>query len=277
MTTSDQHSETSTKLLKIREIAVKLHDARAGHLEHEYGQLKQKGPTSSAFTYGRKEVDNVLIDLLMELNPAASVLDIGCGTGEQLKVCRELGFFAVGIEPSAEMQALALRKGLGGAIVSGSVTDLPLEENRFDLVLALEVFRYLHEKDILRAYREIARVLKPGGRFIFTMVNRYSLDGFWIYYRLKRIAYLLSGRDVEHCEFVTPGRVERDLTSAGLTNVKLHGRMLGPLRIPYKLNKRLGSRIAAIAGPLENWMSSKPWTIPFAGHLIVVVTKPRVD
>ncbi len=272
---STQSSGTDAELLRIRELAVRMHDVRAGLLEYEYGQLKQKGHASSAFTYGRKKVDDLLVDVLKKLKPGAAVLDVGCGTGEQLKACRELGLFAVGIEPSTEMQARALKRNPDAAIISGSVTDLPLEGNRFDLVIALEVLRYLHKNDIIRAYREIARVLKPGGRCVFTMVNRYALDGFWIYHRLKQIACLFTGREVDHCEFVTPGEVERELKSAGLEDVKVLGRMLGSLRIPYKLNNRLGSRIAATAGPFDDWMSSKPWTIPFAGHLIVVVTKPQ--
>ena len=47
--------------------------------------------------------------------------------------------------------------------------------------------------------------------------------------------------------------------------------MSGWLRIFYKLGNPIGSRMARLFEPLDDWLSNRQWTVPFAGHLIVVV------
>ena len=53
------------------------------------------------------------------------------------------------------------------AALKGSVYELPYETAEFDLVLCFSVFEHLHQYE--QGLREIARVLKPGGRFLLGM------------------------------------------------------------------------------------------------------------
>ena len=104
---------------------------------------------------------------------AASVLDLGCGTGE---LAAELGQdrTVVGVDPAAAMLELARRRYGGGAVtwVEGDARSLRLNE-RFDLVLltghAFQVF--LSAEDQQAALATIAAHLKPRGRFIFDSRN----------------------------------------------------------------------------------------------------------
>ena len=72
-------------------------------------------------------------------------------------------------------------------IVSGVATELPFPDESFDLVICIEVLRYLDRSDIRQALREIRRVLRPGGTMFLTMVNRYALDGFFLHYSVQRM------------------------------------------------------------------------------------------
>lgn len=56
------------------------------------------------------------------LDPDAAILDMGCGAGEHMLRFRQLGFRTVGVEPSAQMRALADAKGLH--VVDGSFETL---------------------------------------------------------------------------------------------------------------------------------------------------------
>jgi SAM-dependent methyltransferase len=258
----------------IRRRAVAKHDREAQKFDRWYQQMG-RDYRASAFTYGRQKLDVVLYDTLRELPRGGRVLDVGCGTGEQLRRCRELGFQVAGLEPAAEMRAVARRLNSGAPILDGTITRLPFRDASFDGVLAIEVLRYLHPLDVEESYRELLRVLKPGGRAFFTMVNRYALDGYYLYYSLGRLARRLRGGDeAAHCEFVTPAQVRRDLEALGIDDVELHGRMLASLRMAYKLHPRLGAAVARLFEPVDDAICHQPWMTPLAGHLIVIVTRP---
>jgi SAM-dependent methyltransferase len=51
-------------------------------------------------------------------------------------------------------------------IVDGSIYDIPIEDSEYDYVISIEVVRYL--EDFPRAASEVARILRPGGRWLFT-------------------------------------------------------------------------------------------------------------
>ncbi len=104
---------------------------------------------------------------------AASVLDLGCGTG-QLAVRLADERQVVGVDPAEAMLAVARGRPGGDRVtwVEARAQDLALDR-RFDLVLltghAFQVF--LSEADQRAALSAIARHLSPGGRFIFDTRN----------------------------------------------------------------------------------------------------------
>jgi hypothetical protein len=118
------------------------------------------------------------------------------------------------------------------------------------------------------------RVLKPGGRCFFTMVNRYALDAFYVHYGLKNLMHRVLGlADPPHCEFVTPRQVRRDLNAVGFSDVETDGRMLAPLRLGYKFSSALGARLARAAESWDDSLSRHGYMTPFAGHLVVIAAR----
>ena len=106
----------------------------------------------------------------------ARVLDLGCGEGYVGRQILARGATAVhGIDISSEMienakaQVPAGREdGLDYAV--GDAWDLArCSDDQFDLVLCVFLFNYLERAQMTATMQEVARVLRPGGRFIFAV------------------------------------------------------------------------------------------------------------
>lgn len=90
------------------------------------------------------------------------VLDAGCGHGRYLGAFREMGATVVGLDAGRgpEEAGVPVREP-GITIVQGSVLALPFRDESFDLAFCDGVIH--HTTDPEAAYRELARVVKPGG------------------------------------------------------------------------------------------------------------------
>jgi SAM-dependent methyltransferase len=99
-----------------------------------------------------------------------TVLDFGCGSGENTLVLVRRGAKVIGVDLSPHLIELARRRlavnHLDGQteFIVGSAHDLPVADNRVDVVFGIAI---LHHLDLDLASREVHRVLKPGGRAIF--------------------------------------------------------------------------------------------------------------
>ncbi len=105
------------------------------------------------------------------LEPGERVLDLGTGTGavaERAAVIVSPTGSVVGVDVSPEMLALAKQRtaaaGLGVSFLEGRGESIPAEDQAFDVLLAGLSMMYVIDRD--KAAREIARVLRPDGRFV---------------------------------------------------------------------------------------------------------------
>jgi ubiquinone/menaquinone biosynthesis C-methylase UbiE len=100
------------------------------------------------------------------------LLDAGCGTGMTvLRIAERFPECAVhGVDISPNMIAVARRhaaqKGLMAEFRVGSITALPYPDAAFDVVITNIMFHHLDLAEKRRAVREVARVLKDGGRYV---------------------------------------------------------------------------------------------------------------
>ena len=103
--------------------------------------------------------------------PYGRALELGCGTGFFLLNLRQAGVLDEGhvTDISPGMVEVAKRNAEGlGFTVAGRVADaesLPYGDGEFDLVVGHAVLH--HIPDVELTLREVLRVLKPGGRFVF--------------------------------------------------------------------------------------------------------------
>ncbi|HKB09011.1 MAG TPA: class I SAM-dependent methyltransferase [Vicinamibacterales bacterium] len=135
-----------------------------------------------------------------------TVLDFGCGSGENSLLLARRGAHVIGVDISEHLIALARQRlavnGLPGAarFIVGSAHDLPLAGGSVDMVVGIAI---LHHLDLQQASREVFRVLKDGGRAIFQEPVRDSK-------LLKAVRRLIPYRAPDVSPF------ERPLTSSEL-------------------------------------------------------------
>ncbi len=113
--------------------------------------------------------------------PGETALDLGCGTGDLLLLLKErvgeAGSVA-GLDPSEEMLALARRKweerGFAGEpdLRQGVAESTGFPDATFDLVTMGWVLRNVGDRNA--TYREVLRILKPGGRLVSLDMSRSS-------------------------------------------------------------------------------------------------------
>lgn len=138
------------------------------------------------------------------------VLEVGCGTGLVLKRIEAFASRAEGIDLSPGMLEKARSKGL--RVREGSATELPFEDDSFDVTCSFKVLA--HVPEIEKALSEMARVTRPGGFVLAELYNPYSLRGLLrVLGPARQIATTKKESDV-FTRFDTPSRA-RELTPIG--------------------------------------------------------------
>ena len=139
------------------------------------------------------------------------VLDIGAGEGQIARQCVSNGAsLVVGVDPTAAQMTEAHRRGGGPAYGRCDAAELPFAPACFDAAVACLVFEHIEAMDT--AIREVARVLRPGGRFVFFLnhplvqtpgsgwIDDHMVDPPEQYWRLG--PYLVESNEVEQ---IAPG------------------------------------------------------------------------
>jgi len=133
--------------------------------------------------YARGRFDAIVPDDVLAELPYDRALELGCGTGFFLLNLIQAGVARRGsvTDLSPGMVKVATRNGQSlGLEIDGRVADaegIPYDDNTFDLVVGHAVLH--HIPDVELSLREVIRVLKPGGRFVFageptTVGNGYA-------------------------------------------------------------------------------------------------------
>jgi ubiquinone/menaquinone biosynthesis C-methylase UbiE len=166
-----------------------------------------------------KGVDAHLLELLDE-RPARRahgirILDTGCGTGKQLTANRQAfpDELMVGLDLFHGMLRQARRRCPAVAWVQGNNVRLPLKDASFDYIT--NQFSYHHVPDKPRLIAEIGRVLSPGGRFVMTNLDPWSMPG-WLGY-----TYFPTGRQRDFEDCLPVEEFAALMTAAGFSNIQI--------------------------------------------------------
>ena len=155
------------------------------------------------------------------------VLDIGCGGGFLAEEFAGLGCRVTGVDPSpasiGAARAHAAGRGLSIDYRVGSGEELPAPDAAFSVACCCDVLE--HVSDLDRVISETARVLKPGGLYLFDTINRTLASKLlaikvmqqWPLTRLTDVA--LHDWDM----FITPAELAGVLERHGLTPGEMTG------------------------------------------------------
>jgi malonyl-CoA O-methyltransferase len=115
-----------------------------------------------------------LLSLLPDVRSLAA-LDAGCGSGRYLKALQDRGAVAMGVDLSDAM--LARARTIGSRIVRADLCALPFEAQSLDLVVCGLALGDVAALDA--AIAEMARVLRPGGTVIYSVVHPAGAAAGW--------------------------------------------------------------------------------------------------
>jgi SAM-dependent methyltransferase len=189
-------------------------------------------------------------------------LDAGCGTGFQTAILLELGYETVGVDVSAGLLEVARRRLAGATLLHGDLEALPCRDAAFDVAVSCgSTFSFLG--DPARALREVARVLRPGGRVLLEVEHRWSLDLLW------RLASSVTGDPLGY--EVTPAEAGRAFGRPWAGGIWIDYPGYPPLRLFTR--SELGGLVAAAGLAPVRW-----WGIHSATNLVpsTLLHRPRL-
>ncbi|KXF81763.1 malonyl-ACP O-methyltransferase BioC [Enterovibrio coralii] len=174
-----------------------------------FGRAAATYDKSAAF---QRRVGHALLDLEEEWS-GKRVLDLGCGTGYFTEQLLHKGANVVALDLSEQMLDQArLRCGGSAEYVSGDAECLPFDDDSFDIAFSSLALQWCNDLSI--PLRELRRVVKPGGKVIFSTLIDGSLQ------ELKQ-AWQLVDLHQHVNDFLTLNQVKLALAQSGSQNYTL--------------------------------------------------------
>lgn len=204
--------------------------------------------------------------------PTGRLLEVGCGQGEfAVWLSRQKpGFEIVGLDFSETAIKLATRRAkaerAGVKFILGDAQALPYADDSFDIVVSCECLEHVPSPS--KMAQEIARVLKPGGRFLLTTENYFNgMLLAWLICWIRGQSFN-SGSGVQPREhFFVSWMVSRHLRNAGLIVVQTEASHYQWLLLPRVDPARLCTQ--KFESPLAKRLAK-----PFGRHFTFIGVKP---
>lgn len=257
-------------------------------LATEYDErIPGSGPADELFTATESAF------LLDRVQPGEHVLDIGCGTGRFTVPMAESGAQVSGLDLSQGMLdvlgAKLSDKGLKADLRQGDMSRMPFPDNSFDVVTSMLALMHVPLADRPAVFREVSRVLKPGGRMLlgvkngiferlftgdrFATVDITDVDN-------KRLIFTGTGDGKQGNEFeaawysFTPQELNLLFGRVGMTVTNIQGNI--PLGVWLAQEVLADPRIRAAVSAIESTLADVPPFNHFGYHLLVEAVKPEV-
>ncbi len=157
-----------------------------------------------------RKPSNTVIDIIATMGELqdTSVVDLGCGPGQTLAYLKEnYNVKGFGIDLSFQMAKNASERI---PVVNGQTETLPFQSASFDRAISTMA---VHLFDRQKAFPEIFRILKPGGKFIMTSVDTEKVEEVWLQ------AYFPSYGRVEKLRLPPLTALKEELFASGFTEI----------------------------------------------------------
>jgi len=165
------------------------------------------------------------------------LLDVGCGGGYLSEEFAKMGFEVTGIDPSQNtIRAAGTHAAQGNLRIDyeeGRAEAIPISDASCDYVCCCDVLE--HVDSVEQAIGEAARVLKPGGAFLFDTVNRTRRSNLVLIKIWQD--WGVGGFSAKHAhvwdKFIRPGELRAAMHARGLAAVEMKG--MSPGRNPLAM------------------------------------------
>jgi SAM-dependent methyltransferase len=121
---------------------------------------------------GNLQTNLEFLALTNVLKPGDRILEIGCGIGSVVFELSRKGYDITGIDISGEAIEYGRKKYGNIRLEVQAAETLPYEDESFDAVLSFDLFEHIASID--KHISEVARVLHPGGHYLFQTPNKLS-------------------------------------------------------------------------------------------------------
>jgi SAM-dependent methyltransferase len=206
-----------------------------------------------------------------EIPLVAPVLDLGSGDGHFASVAFD-HLLDVGLDPWSAPMKEAQQRGAYRLLVLGEGASIPFDDGFFAAVTSTSVLEHIPDLDPV--FQEVARVLKPGGKFVFCVPNHRFPEALWGRQFLTRIGLRGLGaaysrffnRIARHAHTDSPEVWQARLNQAGFELLDtwdyfppnaLHVLEWGhPLGLPSLISKKVFDRWVLVP---RRWALALPW------------------
>lgn len=234
-------------------------------------QKKAEENLAKEVEIGRKDFTISIYEYLhryrfaMEFVRGKKVLDLRCGEGYGSFLLSEAADSVVGLD----QDETTIRKGISNYIrenltfIKGSLTDIPIKEEKiFDVMVCFARVEHIQEHD--RLMREVKRLLKPNGIFIFSIPNMY-LDS-----KTDNQGPHSHGGEIYFDKF-------KELLSDHFKHILLYGQKIYPSSNIFPLHKGAGYSQDFVMEKGDNEFLFVPLEKRLAGHFIAVASDRIIE
>lgn len=181
-------------------------------------RLQEDAIADASKNWGLWELEKFAFDKYF--HQADSILDIGCSTGRTTFALYKNGFHHItGLDPSPskiqEARKFSQDENMEIPFFLGNATEIPFNDSSFDHALFSfhGLMKIPQRKNRILALKEIKRILRPGGRFLFTTPIRDSNERYLNFWEQEEMIWCDSKQDERLYEF-------GDIISHGKTHQK---------------------------------------------------------
>jgi ubiquinone/menaquinone biosynthesis C-methylase UbiE len=223
----------------------------------------EKGPQLDNWKFIQRKLR---VEELLSNERPGRLLDVGCGTGPMAPTFLRRGWEFHGLDIAPKMIEHARRRFADdqrAMFYIGKIEQAEFPANHFDALIAMGLLEYLNDTELAAAMKEMARVLKPGGVMVISVIQPRSFDSLMrqafalptrvlkpLYMKLRGKQFDLDG--LVHRQF-SVGVLERMMADVGCIREDHAYYNLVPLPFPFdKLLPRAALAASRWAEPKQH-------------------------